>query len=423
MANDMVVALARATLDGHTLFGHNSNRPRGEAPALVRTPGRDHAPGEMVRAAHIEVTQARHTFGVLAGRAGSAWGYQHGVNEKGVAVGWTPIRTRLLNDSPGLTGPDLVRLVLERAGTALQAVEVLTDLIGRHGQGAFVGEGEDCPDAALLVTDSREAHVLEAAGRHWVQATIGSVRAVSDACFLRQDWDRISRGLSDLAIHRGWWPEDGCKLDFARAMARPGEDLSAALRRWGHATMQLEQHSGAMDAAYLRGLLRVQSEAICPSEGPPGEMETATSLIVRLGKEPGSLPLAWCAFGPPTASVYLPVLPVADLPPVCGDNAGTGSTLWRNLTSWHDNSRHDSRLRSMLHTALAGLQEQLDDLAHEFLPEAEALHHRGETESLQKAARSFMQHACDRFEELASSLSPHRAMVREEEAVLPGAEF
>ena len=98
MASDMVVALARATLDGHTLFGHNSNRPRGEGASLVRTAGRDHAPGEMVRATHVAIPQARHTFSVLAGRAGSDWGYQHGVNEKGVAVGDTPIRTRLLND-------------------------------------------------------------------------------------------------------------------------------------------------------------------------------------------------------------------------------------------------------------------------------------------------------------------------------------
>jgi dipeptidase len=400
MASDMAVALARATLDGHTYFAHNSNRPRGEAPALVRTVGRDHAPGEKVQATHVSLPQAKKTFGVLAGRAGHVPGYQHGVNEKGVAAGCTPIRTRLLNDAPCLTGPDLVQLALERASSALQAVEVVTDLIGRHGQGPFVGEGEDSADAALLIADCREAYVLEATGRHWARASIGSVRAVSDACFLHQDWDRISRGLSDLAIHRGWWPEDGCKLDFARALGQPGTDLAPAMRRWGQATMELEQHSGTIDGAFLRRLLRLQAESVCPTDGPPAEIETAASLIVRLGPEPGSLPAAWYAFGPPPVSVYLPVLPVAELPAAYCDDSSAGSPLWRILGTWHDEGRQDSRTRPALLTRLAELQQELDEQAHEFLAEAEDLHRRGQADELRRLAAAFMQHTCDCFEEL-----------------------
>src|SRR5438552_4065859 len=131
MASDMVVALARATADGVTLFGHNSNRPRGEAASLVLTPRREHSPGETVRATHLCLPQARHTWAVLGGRAGAAWGYVHGVNEKGVAIGCTPIGTRLGGEEPSLTGPDLVRLGLERSATACQAMEAITDLICR----------------------------------------------------------------------------------------------------------------------------------------------------------------------------------------------------------------------------------------------------------------------------------------------------
>ena len=148
MASDMAVALARATLDGHTYFAHNCNRPRGEVHALVRTVGRDHAPGEKVSATHVSLPQARRTIGVLAGRSGNAPGYQHGVNEKGVAVGCTPIRTRLLEDGPCLTGPDLVRLALERASTALGAVETVTDLIGRYGGARCIAEVNGCRSVA-----------------------------------------------------------------------------------------------------------------------------------------------------------------------------------------------------------------------------------------------------------------------------------
>jgi secernin len=415
MMNDMVVALARATADGHTLFGHNSNHRRGRGAALVRTAPRDHAPGEMVQATHLLVPQARHTHGVLAGQTGGGFGYQHGVNDRGVAVAWTAIRTRLLEDSPCLTGPDLVRLTLERAGSALQAVEVLTDLIGRYGQGPFVG-GEDEPDAALLVADGNEAQAIEATGRHWALANIGSVRAVSNACFLRKDWDRISRGLSDLAIRRGWWPEDGCKLDFAGALALPGVDRAPAMRRWGRATMHLEQHSGAIDGAFLRRLMRELAEAVCPESGPVEDVETAASLIVRLGPTPQSLPIAWCAFGPPTASVYLPVTPVADLPALYVDHGGEGSPLGKMLDHWHARRRRDDRLRGELHSGLAGLQEQLDELTHEFAPGADELHRRGKTEELRRLAESFMQHTCERFEDLAQSLGAGTAGEESSEA-------
>src|SRR5438477_187110 len=71
MGSELMVALARATADGMTLFGHNSNRPREdgrpEAPSLVGTPARDHAPGEQVRATHITLPESRHTRAVLAG--------------------------------------------------------------------------------------------------------------------------------------------------------------------------------------------------------------------------------------------------------------------------------------------------------------------------------------------------------------------
>src|SRR5262245_37169376 len=167
MASDMVVALASATTDRRTLFGHNCNGPRGAGAAPVREPGRECSPGEVVQATHARVPQVRHTHSFVGTRRPGEWGCPHGVNDRGVALGCTSIHTRLQCDEPGLTGPDLVRLGLERAGSACQAVEALTDLIGRHGQ-----EG----GSSFLVADAEEAFVLEAAGHHWALGHVGSVR-------------------------------------------------------------------------------------------------------------------------------------------------------------------------------------------------------------------------------------------------------
>jgi secernin len=430
MASDMLVALCGATSDGLTLFAHNNNRPRGETAALSLLPGRDHAPGETAHASRHGVPEVRHTFAALVGHVRPAPDAEgtpqtcpapeefcfHGVNEKGVVIGCTTIATRIMDEGQALTGPELVRLGLQRAASACQAVEVITDLISRHGQGG--GSTPQTLDAALLIADATEAYVLEAAGSHWALAQIGRVRAVSPTCMIRQDWDRLSRGLSHLAISRGWWPEDGCKLDFARAAGRVGPDHAEALRRWGQATMTLEQHSGEIDVALVRRVLREQAEQFSPLDGPPAEWQTAASFVVRLGPEPGDLPVASCAFGSPAQSVYLPVFVCAEPP------EGFGGRLAQKLTRLADEARTQPRLRSSLHSALADLQERIDEHLHDFLGEARSLHRRGQADELRRLAASFMQHAAARADELLGSLCGRPvppAPAREE--VLQGADF
>lgn len=394
MASDMVVALARSTQDGSTFFGYNCNRLRGEESSLVVTAGSEFAPGDVLELGSIRLLQPRRTWTVLAARSERDAGYSHGVNEKGVTVGRTAICTRLQTAEGGLASGELVRLTLERAATVRQAVDILTDLLSRHGQHAR-------DDSAYLLADAGEAYLVEAAGHHWALAQIGSVRAVAAMCLLRQDWDRISRGLADLAIERGWWPADGCKLDFARAVGQPGTDHAGAFRRWGQATLRLEQASGAIDTGLLRGLLGDLAEAVCPLEtSRDSDRETTASLMVRLAADPDALPVAWHAAGSPEASVYLPVFPVPALPA----SFGPGGRLTTLLRRWQADSRQDPQRRAAMHTSLAGVQQSLDEHLREFLPEATDLHRRGQADELCRLAGSFMQHCCDRVEELASLL-------------------
>jgi secernin len=402
MGNDMVAALPRATAASTTLFGHNSNRPGGEPPALRRVPGRAFAPGEQVRAQHVALPQARRTATVLAGRPAGRWGYANGVNEHGVAAGVTTLRTRLRGEAPGLTGTDLVRLALERAATAVQAVDVVTDLVGRHGPGAGDPADPDGGDPVLLLADGREAYALVACGRHWAVQQVRDVRALGDVGPLRQDWDRISPGLAGLAIESGWWPADGSKLDFAAALAA-GDEGAAGLRRWGRATLLLEQGRGRLDAASVRALLGDHgggpaSHALC-QHGGGGAPETAASLVADLGG-PDRPPLAWAAFGPPCGGVYLPVTPDGELPvDFDEDEPGGGCALGRRLRRLAGRAP-DPAARP----ALDALQARLDRDAAEYLGEARALRARGAADELRHLAGSFMQHAVERFGEAEAEL-------------------
>jgi secernin len=409
MGCDMVVALARATVDGQALFGHNSTRAAGEVQALVRRPGRDFAPGEMVRIPGLALPQVRRTATVLANRCENLWGYPHGINEHGVALGVTSMRMKLSAEGPRLSGPDLVRLTLERAGSARQAVDVIADLVTRHGQGTEKGEAN-----SFLIVDRQEAFALETCGAHWAEQSVREVRAASDVCHLRQDWDRISRGLASLAIERGWWPEDGSKLDFAGALAHEGGDNAAALRRWGRATVLLEQQNGQIDVVFLRRLLgdhvevpralagvaRTPEPSLCRHAAEPDEPATAASLVAQLGS-PACPPVAWCAFGAPCSTIFFPLFLNAELPTAFEVEEGnSGCRVWHQMQRMIDACQHDPERSTSLREALAGLQERFDLETQSLLSEATALAEEDAIPAMQRLASSLMQHNLERFEDL-----------------------
>lgn len=183
---DVLVALGEASASGRTLFAKNSDRPPGERQLVEWNPSR--LDGGSIRVTHIEVPG--HPLPTLAGvmsRPAWGWGAEHGVNEAGVAVGNTTVYTTLdpRSAATGLTGMDLVRLALERASSAEQAVEVITSLIAVHGQG---GSGHDpslVPGGrpywnAFLVADPVSAFVIDTSGAEWAVETVVGTRAVSN---------------------------------------------------------------------------------------------------------------------------------------------------------------------------------------------------------------------------------------------------
>lgn len=121
---------------GQQYYGKNSDRPLGEAQPLVWFPPQDHGDGETVECTYISIPQVPHTYGVLGSRPYWIWGFEMGVNERGVAIGNEAqgSRDESGETQTGLLGMDLLRLGLERGATAREAVEVITGLLEQYGQ-------------------------------------------------------------------------------------------------------------------------------------------------------------------------------------------------------------------------------------------------------------------------------------------------
>lgn len=168
---------------GSVLFAKNSDRDPNEAQFLDWQPRASHPSGSKVRCTWIEIGQVRETCAVLLSRPFWMWGAEMGANEHGVIIGNGAVFTNQPYAKSGLTGMDLVRLALERAASASDAVAVITNLLEQHGQGGGCShEHRDFTHhSSFVVADVSGAYVLETAGKLWtVEKVQNGARSISN---------------------------------------------------------------------------------------------------------------------------------------------------------------------------------------------------------------------------------------------------
>jgi len=127
---DTLVATVTGTADRSVIFAKNSDRLPDECQHLRVYPSRDWEKVATVRCQYVPLPQARHTYRVLGSQPFWLWGFEHGVNERGVAIGNEAIWTTAPRQQVGLLGMDLIRLGLERGSTAREALDVAQRLEG-----------------------------------------------------------------------------------------------------------------------------------------------------------------------------------------------------------------------------------------------------------------------------------------------------
>ncbi len=300
------------------LFAKNSDRDPNEAQILEWHPARSHAPGARLRCTWIEVPQVPRTRACLLSRPFWMWGAEMGTNEDGVTIGNEAVFTRQPYEQVGLTGMDLVRLALERASSARQAVETIVELLERHGQGG--GCGHENPrftyHNSFLVADPRGAYVLETAGRLHALERVEGVRGISNGLTIpgfTRHGDRLRTRVSRCRIRRARVES------LARGARRPG-DLMTVLRDHGEG-----------NAAPAYGWLTGAMGAPCMhAGGVVAASQTTASWVASLASAGISHWVTGTAA--PCLSLFKPVgvdTPV-DLGPAPGDRDDGTSLWWRH---------------------------------------------------------------------------------------------
>jgi len=334
---DTLVVTPAASRDGVMLFGKNSDRQPNEAHQVVALPATEHPAGSEVQCTYRSIPQVAHTYAVLLAKPFWMWGAEMGANEHSVAIGNEAVFTKVPQmKEPSLTGMDLLRLGLERAATAAEAVQVITTLLEQYGQCGNCGYLKSMYyHNSYLIADPQEAYVLETAGLHWAAKQVQGVYTISNRLSLGNDWDIASADLVSYAVERKW-----CKgrddFYFARCYSEPlytyfaeGYQRSCRTRDHLHARnpglsvrdlMSALRDHGAEDWRPERG---ITGPTVCAhaSFGPIRSDQTTGSMVSHLHPQH---PTHWVTgTAAPCTSLFKPVWLDAGLPDLGPDPDGT----------------------------------------------------------------------------------------------------
>ena len=308
-------------------LGKNSDREPDEVQVVEPRPAARHAAGAEVAIGEVRVPQAAATLAVTLSRPRWMWGCEMGVNARGVAIANEAVFVRMPLARVGLTGMDLQRLALERAGSAADAVALIIELLGRYPQGGRMGYRDRSMrySSSFLVADPREAWVLETAGELWATQRVVGVRTISNALTIDADFDAIHPRALEVARSRGLC-RGAADFGFARCFASRFYGVMAggsARRACTRELLELFAASGPLGAPAVAAVLRDHGGGE-PESGWRMQMpcahaswlptraagQTTASMIARLGPEG---PEVWMTgTSSPCLSVFKPV-------PVGGD--------------------------------------------------------------------------------------------------------
>lgn len=267
----------------------------------------------------IEIPQAAETHRYLSMSYSDYQGFpapltNGGINEHGVAVRdiWAPSRSELVEMTPtpqeGPQYSDLARLVLERATTAQEGVELIGELIAEYGYSTYGGNSH-------LIADANEGWVvLEFAGGQglWAAERLGpdDVRVLYPGYIedfptdSADDPDYMgSDNLVDFAVEQGWYDPEGAEpFNIFDVYGSQREEHEARTGGFKYRTQaEIEEDFAAMAPVSVEEMMAaVRDPRIADDEAGYGQVAN-----LEEGIDPDMIQI-WVA---PTGSVTAPFNP------------------------------------------------------------------------------------------------------------------
>lgn len=356
------------------LFAKNSDRPLREVQLIE--PYARRSRGSPLRTQYLTLDDPG-AHALLGSRPDWLWGFEHGVNEHRVAIGNEKVYTTgdPFAEPAALIGMDIVRLGLERGGTADEALEAMTSALERHGQGGVADKTSNEPYfSSFLIADPLSGWILETAGRTWAAAPVTGAAAISNRLTIRTEWTRASADVPSGADWDAWRNQAAptgyadVRLAASRAcLAAPAEaltpaDLAAHLRSHGDGPWARPGDPAGAISPIPAQANPVSGTGITVCMHVAGYQSTTSSMIVELPADPNAPLRAWVAPGSPCAGIYVPVFPPHAMPAALGD-----PNVWARFAGLRDYAWQGPDALAEVRAALAPLEAELwaeaDDVA------------------------------------------------------------
>lgn len=277
----------------------------------------------------INISQAPHTFRYMSMEYSDFEGFpapltNGGVNEKGVAVRdvWAQNRDDLIAMTPdpqtGLQYSDLARIVLERASSAREGVELIGQTIAQYGYADYGGNSHLIADAVggwvvWEMSGGKGLWAAERLGDDDVRVLYPGYIEDFPVDFANNSDYMGSHNIVSFAVEQGWWnPNSSIPFNIFNSYGVQGGNYTA--RNGGYKYMSqaaLENATRAMVPVTEKDLIeRVRDYRISDDEAGYGQV-----ISLYPSTDPDLLRL-WIA---PTSSVTAPFIPwylgVSSIPP------------------------------------------------------------------------------------------------------------
>ena len=352
------------------VFAKNSDRPPGEV-QIAWPFGRRASAGCTLRTQYLSIGDTGAHAALLSCPTW-LWGAEHGVNEHGVAIGNERVSTThdAAEATPRLIGMDLVRLGLERARSAAQAVDVLTGLLETCGQGGIADavRGE-AYDSSFLIADPTQAFVLETAGSDYAVAPFPAGVAISNRITL-EDFDGFRDPTQDTAF---------ADVRLAASRRFLGSAGSGGLTPAATAAHLRDHATGPWGAPRAEGPVHLPPTGV-GTDGSGvsvcmhvrGGVVTTASMIAELPPDldEGAPLRVYVAAGSPCASIYVPAFPrTAAGPPPFVPVELSGEELWHAAAALRQRVEADPDALPVIRETLTPVEDELWAEAEDVLEE------------------------------------------------------
>ena len=256
-----------ASADGSVLMAHNEDYGANDAMKLVYHPRQTHQPGEVIHFAFQNISQVPLTYAYTAdemydpARLGMPPAvFLDGINEWGVSAGSNCITSRIpklpQDNTKGLGWPEIAQLMMERATTAREAVDLATSLVDQYTFNGF--EATSCKELTFLIADPNEGWVIDVLRSHWVAQRVPDDGAIyyANECRIGTTYDLYSSDLVSYAVAQGWYNPQSGPFSFKDAYCGPYLGKPSNVRRQERAEFLLKDKLGAVTVQDLMAVMR-----------------------------------------------------------------------------------------------------------------------------------------------------------------------